>query len=372
MKISTIALAVLGFIQPSVEANESGCVTTVEQGKDYFPIKSTVENSELWTVTYSDTYKIVTNLALSETYVLYQCGTEVPEDIPNNGTFSVPLEKLGLLSTTYIPFFEMLGARDSIGTFLSPAAWVSSPCMLELFDQGVIGEVENVYNETTLDAETMVLPSFVYSYGGFSTPLSNEIIVSEFEEKSNLAVFEWIKFFALFLNLEEEANEIFAATKSRFECATENAGYLACDDKPKPVVLWGHYSAYCGGWDVATCPNYYCEFASSCQAEIRNPEDRGSVVSEACGANYMTTEEFVAFGKDADVWIYPNNDFDSTLSEFGDAIADFVSVKNEKVFDNLGSGDNAWYEQRLAEPGKFRMTRRLVFRRDPPIALPLP
>jgi len=349
MKISTLAFAVLSFTQTLVDANESGCVTTVEDGKDYFPVKAVIENSKQWAVSYETTYKIVTNVAAGETYVLYQCGTEIPT-IENDGIFSIPLEEVGLYSTTQIPFLEMLGARDKIANFLGSASWISSPCMGELFDQGLFDE--GMFNTSFVDNTTLARPTFVENFGGAPFLLPNEIKVSNSEEDDNLAVFEWIKFYATFFNLEETANEIFTNTKNRYTCATENAGYLSCDDKPKPVVLWGYYSSYCGGWDVATCPNYYCEFTESCQAEILSSADQGSFYSDLCYRNYMTTEEFIAFGKDADIWIYPSPDFEQTLTDFGDVLAAFVSVKKQAVYDTEGSGPNAWFEQRLVEPGK--------------------
>jgi ABC-type Fe3+-hydroxamate transport system substrate-binding protein len=69
----------------------------------------------------------------------------------------------------------------------------------------------------------------------------------------------------------------------------------------------------------------------------------------------MSTEEFVEHGKDADYWIYTSPGVNSAVySEFKDELKDFVSVKNNNVYDTEGAGQNSWFEQRLAEPGKFR------------------
>jgi hypothetical protein len=352
MKIAAHSFVVFSLVQPFVAANESGCVATFEDGKDYFPVKAVVENSKQWAVSYESTYKIVENIAAGESYLLYQCGTPVPADAESyDGVFSIPLQDSGVVSTTMIPFFEILGAREAISVFLGYASWVSSPCMAELFDQGLVAEVQDPYNVTNIDPSLLDVPSFVEHTGG--TAMTTEIKVSSSEEDENLAHFEWIKFFALFFNLEEKANEIFTKTKDRYTCAEQNAGILACDGKTKPVILWGSYSEYCGGWDVATCPNYYCEFAENCQAEILSSEDQGSFYSDACFRNYMTTEEFIEFGKDADIWIYTSPDFDNAFAMFEANLTDFVSIQNEQVFDTEGGGAGAWFEQRLVEPGKF-------------------
>jgi hypothetical protein len=96
----------------------------------------------------------------------------------------------------------------------------------------------------------------------------------------------------------------------------------------------------------------FSEFAEVCQSELLNSDDRGSLFSETCGRNYMTTEEFIEFGQDADIWIYTSPDFDNALANFGANLTDFVSIQNEQVYDTEGQGAGAWFEQRLAEPGK--------------------
>ncbi len=352
MRLSNLAL--LCAIFPSfVMSNESGCITEVVEGTDYFPHKAVPENSQQWSVTYESTYKIVTNNAAGESYLLHQCGTEPPADQLDGrhaGVFSIPLQEVGLLYTTMIPFMEILGARGKIAAYLGDSSWVTSPCVSKLFDDGLIAEVLDPYNATGIDTISLDLPSFVGNESG--TALTNEIRDSGSEEDENLATFEWIKFYSLFFNLEETANDIFAATKSRYTCAEENAALLACGDEAKPKVLWASYSTFCGGWDAATCPNYYCEFAENCQAELLHSDDQGSFYSEECFRNYMTTEEFVAFSRDADIWIYTSPDFDSVYATMGSNLTDFKSIQNQQVFDTEGSGAGMWFEQRLAEPGE--------------------
>ena len=67
----------------------------------------------------------------------------------------------------------------------------------------------------------------------------------------------------------------------------------------------------------------------------------------------MTTEEFVQFGRDADIWIYTSSDFDTVYANFASNLTDFKSIKSQQVFDTEGGGDGMWFEDRLAEPGKW-------------------
>ena len=353
MKFSNLIFLLAAF-QLFAEGNETGCVTEVEDGKDFFPYKVTPEDSLQWSVSYEDTYKIVTSAAAGETYLLYQCGTQPPADQLDGrhaAVLSVPLQDVGVLYTTQLPFLELLGEREKISAFLGSMDWVSSPCVNDLFDQGLLEEVPDPYNATTIANISLTLPSFVGMEGG--TAMTTEIKESTAEETTNLAAFEWIKFYSLFFNMEETANQIYNATKARYGCVQDNAALLSCGDETKPVLLWASYSTFCEGWDVAMCPNYYCEFAEICEVKLLNSEDGGSFYSEDCVRNYMTTDEFITFGKDADIWIYTSSDFDYAFATFGADLADFVSIKNEKVYDTEGQGPDAWFERRLSEPGKW-------------------
>ena len=67
----------------------------------------------------------------------------------------------------------------------------------------------------------------------------------------------------------------------------------------------------------------------------------------------MTDEEFFAFAKDADHFIYAAKDWDAIFEKFNTELSEFKSVKNEEVYDTQGSGVDAWFEQRYAEFGKY-------------------
>eukprot|EP00980_Cylindrotheca_fusiformis_P008215 scaffold1736_cov127-Cylindrotheca_fusiformis.AAC.29 len=340
---------------PFAEANSQSCVTSFDEGTDYFPDKAEPQESQYWNVAYENSYKIVSNLYANKTYLLYQCGTDLPQDQVDQHDYviPVPIGNFGLTSTPMIPFIELLGKRTNITAMVGSASYLFSSCLKELADDGKVEFLTSTdaSNQTAIEAAglDLDLPFFV---GGGSLAFTSLIQISEFAEDYNLAVFEWIKFFALFFNLESEANAIFEETKTDYECVEENAGLLATDAEKKPTVLWGSWSEYCGGWSVArTCPEYYCEFAEACGAELLTSEEGSVNATTKCGTFYMTTQEFVEHGKNADHWIYSSPDVDSVVySKFKDELQDFVSVQNNEVYDTEGAGQNSWFEQRLAEP----------------------
>jgi hypothetical protein len=185
--------------------------------------------------------------------------------------------------------------------------------------------------------------------GPFSdVPFQHSVEVSEYKEKTNGAIYEWLKFYAAFFNTEEIANEAVAAAADRYQCVAENAARIEADFPEKPTVLWGSYSSYCGGWNFAKCPNFYCEIANACSTNILFDEEEAGSLELCDGYIFKTLEEFVAFGKDADYWIYDSDNWQETYDEFGEQLDQIKAVQNKQVFDNLGAGPNKWYEERFA------------------------
>jgi len=329
---------------------------------DYFPEKVVPHHSEHWDMTYHRTYKILYNKVVDESYLMYQCGTNPPESEvgKHNLTFAVPLQGgLAITQTTQINQLEQLGLRRQIKAYIGNVNYISSPCLKTLTDQNV---TDTVYDSTAAyyykdgsDVEGYLEenPDLVIIHGSApnadSPSNGNNIIVSEASEADNKAIFEWHKVYASFYNLEKEANDQFEASSSRFDCAAANAEYLSTtvlDEKEKPNVLWGYFSDYTyngvvyQSWSVATCDpkkNYYCEYAETCFSNLLHSK------------NSMTTAEFMNFGKEADVWIYSGYNWADVYEKFGSELEEFKSVKNNAVYDVLGSGSGPWFEQRSAE-----------------------
>ena len=141
-----------------------------------------------------------------------------------------PLGEFGIHYSTHVPFVEALRLRTSISTFLSDSSYLYSPCLKELIDEDKVlatGYIWEFWNSTVLEnlGVSLDLPSFV----GFEGGLKTQFVVSENEEDSNLAKFEWVKYFSLFFNLEKEANEIYEKVVSEYQCAEKNAEMLASE-----------------------------------------------------------------------------------------------------------------------------------------------
>jgi len=164
--------------------------------------------------------------------------------------------------------------------------------------------------------------------------------------------------FAALFNAEGMANQIIADTESRYKCSAENAAALTADiqQDEKPKILWAQY--FNGiGWSVASCPTwdaaYYCEYAQHCGAEIiTRPEGVGFNQTYPPSPTvywYLTDDEFLELGKDAETWIYPSKTFEALYNSKKEMLDQFKSVQMKNVYDTQGQGEYGWHEQRLAE-----------------------
>jgi hypothetical protein len=394
---ATSAVAAASFTNPS--SNYNRCLTAQESSFiaealsnnesssiDLFPDKSSNDQSSYWSIEYRGIYKLLRNKEVNTTYIFYQCGLDnVPsllDSIYNeqeevHGAFPVPFQGgLIVTETTQIPNIEILNKRHLIVAFAVNENLISSPCLSQQVipdgkDDGTI-EFLPLYNDTELESYIKSYQNGdVLAFGGAwdeNIQMENKIVISSVgesavlaEEKGrdvNQAIFEWLEVYGALFNEEKLASRVVEETKARYDCHTANAAAVAeerrkLEENARPVVLWAyHMQDYNGddiGWDVGECPNYYCTYAEHCQVELLNSTE-GSV--DYWGYAYMSDEEFLEFGKDADVWIYPSSNWNTLVSQKAEYLSQFKSVENMEVYDYQKSGESAWFEQRLAEYGR--------------------
>mmetsp|Transcript_2237 Transcript_2237/g.2703 ORF Transcript_2237/g.2703 Transcript_2237/m.2703 type:complete len:470 (+) Transcript_2237:359-1768(+) len=369
--VTTSAIAVLSLIA-SASANTKRCLNTVEENVDYFPDKIVPRYSKQWDISYHNTYKILTNKAEGTSYLMYQCGTQPPveEEGKHTLTFSVPLQDgVVLSSTTQIPQFEQLGLRRQIRAYIGSTFYISSPCLKTMINEKAI-DVLAWNNATEVVAFQADHPETLIIRDSVVPGEANSFVISENDEDLNLEIYEWHKVVGALFNLEATATEQFDEAEARYLCNSDNAAIIAeqrrleeKSDDGKPKVVWAYHSSWDPTnmyWDVARCEkpteedpegnyNYYCQFAEQCSAELLHSNEGSIPNAWTDGDFHMTDEEFFEFAKDADYFIYTDNNWDTVYEMFKDDLDTFKSVQNQEVYDTAGSGANAWFEGRIAE-----------------------
>jgi len=335
-------------------------------------------------IEYFDTYKIVTNSHQSPpvSYLLYQCGTTPPEDVIEEGDFelvvSVPHQGgLALTQTPQIPYVELLNLRKDVVALIGDPKYVTSPCMSYMLGEDArdAERIPVIWDSNSTINEEMVtqwradnLDAIIVS-GPTNNIVGDRVIVaSATQERTNVATFDWIAFYAAFYNLEGESNRIAAQMQDGYDCTSDVANEIVAEvertlvdtveDYKEPTIFWANFFTWGDlGWSVAECPTwdttYYCEYATHCGATVLSrPEGVG--FNQTYGGSptvywYLNDEEAMAMGKDADVFIYSGSDWDALYESHGEMLDQFKSVQNKKVYDTLGQGPSAWNEQRYAE-----------------------
>ena len=261
---------------------------------DYFPDKIDTEHAVHYSVRYFDSYKVV-NTSTS-TYVLYQCGTPVPNlntTHPNAIYVSIPLKRAFVGSTTMIPWLEFIGERRSI-VAVNGGNSISSPCLRKRLEDG--DDLTDVYDPSTYSVNTTLLEELdvdvAFCSAGWGCPLAtNNVIsipVSAQQENSVLAEAEYVEFISLFYNREKASTDVVRNIDDRFSCA---AAFVP--SSPRPKVLW---ASYYNGWSVPSCPNYYCELIDAAGGDLITNFPPGSLTW-----GYLTDDEFLSAARDADV-----------------------------------------------------------------------
>lgn len=401
VKIASTAALFLPLFQAQAQAAENlqGCVPSGEfvEGFDYFPDKYSPPSiqsygddnldifgnkfvphntTDLLEITYHNTYKIVYNKFQNKSYLLYQCGTEPPQEEVDSGRHHLVLSiphtgGLAVTETPQIPPIELLGKRQELIAYIGNPLYVSSPCMMHMMDENTIETIFNpdeAFNDTDkalLKAAFLAENPEAIIFGGPLGDADGDRIfsVAASQERTNVATFDWIALFAALFNLEGMSNRISRETQASYDCSSANAATMLqaqtksravrqlADTNDGPTILWAQYfNGY--NWSVAECPTwdatYYCEYAKHCGAKILSrPEGVGN---NAFGSYwYLNDEELLELGKDADIWIYASKTWDTVYGDKKELMDQFKSVQDKQVFDTQGQGPHSWYEQRLAE-----------------------
>lgn len=411
LAISTILLASLTSV--NAEGNYLGCIdpSEVRQGQDLFPQKVKAVESKHWDIEYFNTYKILHNTATGKSWLLYQCGTTPPpsEIGKHQGTFKVPLQAgIATTSTTDLTHVEQLGLRRQLKGHVGGFDWIGSPCFKRMAEDGIIEAVNGGWYSSGTDREVFEAKhatddgeQVVFLTMTAEDTKNNTIHFSGSLEEGSKGIYEWHKVLGALFNLEEFANEQFDASVFRYDCAVDNASFLAnqrrarrlqfakvmttpireSSDTPtrrklatKPKVLWASHTKYgynatlhennkkpdyyeypynVPAWDIGDCdpnnPNYYCTFVSVCQGDILHSNVGDIPANSVFNSYHKNLTEFLEFGKDADIWLYPGTNFEETLQEFPE-LKEFKSVKDGEVYD-IQKTASTWFEHRISEYG---------------------
>lgn len=167
--------------------------------------------------------------------------------------------------------------------------------------------------------------------------------VFDWAEQDYLARAEWIKFYALFFNVEARANEVFQKIENR----VEELKQLAADTEGGSA-LWGYHSSK-GRWvmQLESFPAQYLRDANLENVLLAN------TVADANGIQSLSTEQLLVRGQGAGHWII--GDIHASPLPKEEIMSSFEAWNKNQLYHNMERVDpkhntSDWYATAIVRP----------------------
>lgn len=338
------------------EGLASDCISDFDPTVDYFPDKVEVTEAENFSITYENSYQILTvdepfPGGDPETYVLVRCGAPepaLPDDLAAAQQIPVPISTLYSGSTTHLPLITELDVLDVL-TGVSNAAYPSDPAVRERIDADEIAEYAP---GGTVDAEAVLIadPDVVMTggtdepaYAQFRNAGIGVVANAEWLESSPLGRAEWIKVMGALTGREAQATEVYNDIRQRYV----DAAATAADAAPVPVLVG---SMMQGTWYMPPGGSYAGRLLSDAGAQW--PWQSSSSL-ESLPLDFETV---VLQAADAPVWLVMENNWTTQADILAaDERYDGLAAVSEGQVWNANramgaGGGNDYYERGVLRP----------------------
>ncbi len=305
----------------SPEATTSASATTEpteEASEDTFadkhPAGTSVElkYAENFSIEYlEDGMKLVTDGQGVQTLLLQE-GQTAPEEYADLTALTIPLSDVIYTSTTQVGYLRAFDDDTLFDSIIGVRATIDTwdfDAMISRMESGQIIDVgSNTTMSTSYDYEIIqsLNPYVIFTNNGISTE-QNELRLmldevgipyvfdNSSQESDYRGIMEWIKFFAAFYNLEDEAATYFDAAMANIDDIISVTSALADDEKVKV------------GWGIVAMGKIYVENGGSSSAQM--VRDCGGIYvfddisPDVDGVTELTAEEFYERMSEADIFI---------------------------------------------------------------------
>ncbi len=244
------------------------------------------------------------------TYVCAKSNENLPDSLYKYTFIQIPVSNLVATSTTHIPSLVALNETDKLIGF-PHLEYISSEIVRKSIDLGHVKELsdnESLNFEKTIDLQPQVIiglsmDSETSKFNQFEKAGIPVIYNADWVETSPLGKAEWIKFFGVLFNKQEQATDYFNNIVKEYEDAKKQVER----QQSKPTVLSG--SVFQDVW--------YMPQGGSWMAQFINDAGGNYLWSDTQGTGSLSLSFEAVFEKamDADFWIGPSefNSFDQML-----------------------------------------------------------
>ncbi|PXV58895.1 iron complex transport system substrate-binding protein [Dysgonomonas alginatilytica] len=311
-----------------------------------------VKYAQGFNVSYHDNYRLVDiqdPQHENETvyhYALVNRGQR-HEGIPKDYiVIEVPVQKVVCMTTLQLSNFIKLNAIDKV-VGMTSTHYLFNQQMKDRIKNGQasqIGIEGNFDNEVVMALDPDIILVSPFKRGGYESIKDLNIPLVTFlgyKETTALGQAEWIKFTAMLLGIEQQANQQFAEIEKKYQDLIT----LASKADKKPIVLSGEMRS--GNWYVVGGKSFLAQQFRDAGAEYFLKDN-----IETGGIN-MDFESVYSKGANADYWrmlVSHDGDYSYEAMKQSDArYADFKAFKEKKVVCcNLRQ--KPFYEKAPVEP----------------------
>ncbi|NRB51867.1 MAG: ABC transporter substrate-binding protein [Saprospiraceae bacterium] len=167
--------------------------------------------------------------------------------------------------------------------------------------------------------------------------------VFDWAEQDYLARAEWLKFYALFFNAEEKANQVFQVIEDRVQELKQLAASTGGGS-----ALWGYHGSK-GRWvmQLESFPAQYLRDANLDNVLLSN------TVANANGIQTLSTEQLLVRGQAADHWVI--GDIHASPLPKEEIMSSFAAWKQNQLYHNMErvdpkSNSSDWYATAIVRP----------------------
>jgi iron complex transport system substrate-binding protein len=323
------------------------CVGDFRSGTDYFPDKSTVLDATNFTLSYHDSYQVLTVKqpypnGRPESYVLVHCGAPAPQltgDLAHAQQITVPVSSIYSASTTQLGMLTELNKTDVV-TGVANTAGVVNPQLRQRISSGkTVGYAPGpqVNVEGVVAAHPGVLVTAGTDDPGYPKLRDAGVAVvadAEWLEATPLGRAEWIKVLAALTGTEKQAAAAYRTLRDDYRRIAEKAA------RTRPIeVLPG--TMYQGSWTLPAGGDYAGRLILDAGGSYPWADIAGT------GSLQLNFESVYAKAGQAPVWLV-NNDWktiDDALAA-DSRYAELAAVRGGQLW----SAGNDYWERGAARP----------------------
>jgi iron complex transport system substrate-binding protein len=350
-----LALSACASRPPVNTHSDPACIADFHQGVDYFPDKSTIVDATNFTLSYHDSYQILTVKqpyphGRPVSYVLVRCGTPAPAltgNLAGAQRITIPINSMYSASITQLGMIAELDRADVVTGVANPADVINQQLRRRIDSGATIGYApgRQMNSERVVAAHPDVLVTSGLDEPSYPKLRDAGIAVvadAEWLEATPLGRAEWIKALAALTGAEKNAAEVYRDVRDAYASVARKA-----TGAPAVPVLPG--TMYQGTWTVPAGGDYAGRLIQDAGGSYPWATDTGT------GSLRLNFESVYAKAGQAPLWLVVDD-----WKTITDALAadhrygELAAVREGQVWSSTKAkgpgGGNDYWERGAARP----------------------